>query len=114
MRFRASRPSRGGEPMAVAEHTAEEMAPELDAQTTALRVVAGLLIIGAMMMLASLLVPFFLAVVVAITLSPLAERIERAGAPRSVGALVCTLAVLTALVVTVGLIAYQAGSILKD
>lgn len=87
---------------------------ELDAQTIALRVVTALLLVGAAWLLAGLLVPFVLAMVLAIALSPLAVRIERLGAPKVVASLACVLVVLSVLSVAVGLVLYQAGTMIQN
>lgn len=87
---------------------------ELDAQAVALRVVAALLLVGAAWLLAVLLVPFVLAMVLAVALSPLAIRMQRLGAPKSAASLVCVLGILSILSVAVGLVLYQAGAMVKD
>jgi predicted PurR-regulated permease PerM len=91
-----------------------EIRDEMDAQTVALRIIAGLLVVGAMSLLASLLVPFALALILAIALSPLARRLEGIGAPRALAALACTLFVAIVLAGAAGLLAYQAGAIVRD
>ena len=87
---------------------------DLGAQTIALRVIAGLLIVGAMSMLASLLVPFFLALVLAIALSPLAGRIERLGVKRALSSLLILLLVAGFLAGAGGLVAYQVGGMIQE
>jgi predicted PurR-regulated permease PerM len=88
---------------------------EQGAQTVALRIIAGLMIVGAASMLAGLIVPFVLAIVLAIALSPVADRIEgRVGLGRSLGALSCTLAVAAALATSAVLVGYQTGTILQE
>jgi predicted PurR-regulated permease PerM len=86
----------------------------LDAQTTALRSIAGLLCIGAAWLLAPILVPFVLGMILAITLSPLARRIERAGLGRTGSSLACLVLITLALICTAALLAYQAGTILQQ
>lgn len=93
---------------------AEELEEEIDSQTVVLRIIAALLIVGAMHMLGSVLIPFFLAIVVAIALSPLADRLERLGLPRSLSSLAGLLLLTGVLVLTIGLVVRQAGSILRD
>src|SRR5437763_6495918 len=85
-----------------------------DAQTVALRIVVGLLLVGAAWLLAGLLVPFVLALVLAIALAPLSSRLERAGVPRAVADLLCMLAVVAVLAAMAGLLVYEAGTVLKD
>ena len=65
----------------------------LDAQTTLLRWIAGLLTAGAAWMLAPILVPFVLALAISVALSPLVRRIERLGLGRTGSSLVCLLLV---------------------
>jgi predicted PurR-regulated permease PerM len=86
----------------------------LDSQTVALRLIAGLLTVGAMYLLGSLLVPFFLALVLAIALSPVADRLQARGMGRTVASLVCLILVAGALALVAGLILYQAGTIIQD
>lgn len=83
-------------------------------QTVALRLIAGLLLAGAAWVLAAILVPLVLAQVLTIAFSPLADRLERRGLPRTASSLVCTLAAAAFLAVAVGLMAYQAGTIIRD
>lgn len=87
---------------------------QLGAQTIALRVVAGILAVGALYFLASILVPFFLALVFAIALTPLAARLERLGLGRTLASLACVLSVAAVLLGVAVLVAYQAGSILGN
>jgi predicted PurR-regulated permease PerM len=86
----------------------------LDAHTTVLSWIAGLLTAGAAWMLAPILVPFVLALALAIALSPLVRRMERVGLGRTGSSLACLLLVAAALVLTTGLLAYQAGTILQQ
>lgn len=86
----------------------------LDTQTTLLRWIAGLLTAGAAWMLAPILVPFILALAIAIALSPLVRRIERMGLGRTGSSLVCLLLVASAIALTTVLMAYQAGTILQQ
>ena len=83
-------------------------------QTVALRIIAGLLLVGTAWVLATILVPFVLAVVLAVTLSPIADRLERFGMPRAVSSLFCMLAVAGLLAVAAGLATYEAETILRD
>ncbi|CAN5656508.1 hypothetical protein BH23PLA1_BH23PLA1_03800 [soil metagenome] len=96
------------------EESQEEMQDGLDAQTVALRVIAGLLLLGAASMLSILLVPFVLAVVAAIAFSPFAGRLERWGLPRALSSLACVVFMALALLSTAGLLAYQAGQIFQE
>jgi predicted PurR-regulated permease PerM len=100
--------------MSEAECPTDAIESQIDSQTVALRVIAWILILGAMSLLASLMVPFSLALVLAIALSPVADRIERAGGGRTLGALACLLAIVLLLAATSGLLVYQAGSVLQD
>ncbi len=86
----------------------------LDAHTTVLRWIAGLLTAGAAWMLAPILVPFVLALALAIALSPLVRQTERIGLGRTGSSLFGLLIVAAALILTAGLIAYQAGTILQQ
>lgn len=85
-----------------------------DEQTIALRVIVGLLVIAAAWWMAYILVPFVLAVVLAVALSPLADRLERLGLPRAVSSLACTLAVVAAVALGVGLVLYQTSTLARD
>jgi predicted PurR-regulated permease PerM len=85
-----------------------------DSQTVALRVIAGLLIVGASWTAAYLIVPFALAFILTVALSPVADWMERRGIHRSLSALACMLTVLLALTAAVGLVVYEAGSVLQD
>jgi predicted PurR-regulated permease PerM len=85
-----------------------------DSQVLALRVIAGLMLAGAAWLLAWLVVPFVLALVLAVAASPLADRLERRGLPRSLAALACTLLLLLALSAAVGLIVYEAATVFQD
>ena len=88
---------------------------EQGAQTVALRIIAGLMVVGASSMLAVLIVPFVLALVLAIALSPAADWIERKlGVGRALSSLAGTLFIASALATAAGLIGYQAGTILQD
>jgi predicted PurR-regulated permease PerM len=85
----------------------------LTAQTVGVRVVAGLLIVGAMYLLATIMVPFVMALVLAIAFSPLANRLERAGLPRALASLACIMLVVAVLAAAGGLILYQSGAMLQ-
>jgi len=76
--------------------------------------IAGLMLIGAAWALSTILVPFLLALVLAIALSPVANRLERYAFPRTASSLVCTLAVACVLALGVGLVTYEAGTILQE
>ena len=99
--------------MPTASPTTESVRTELTAQTIGVRVVAGLLIVGAMYLLASIMVPFVIALVLAIALSPVSSRLERAGLPRGLASLICVLLVVAVLAATIGLILYQSGTMLQ-
>jgi predicted PurR-regulated permease PerM len=88
--------------------------PNGDDHTSSLRLIAVVAAFAVIYWLSSILVPFFLAMVVAIVLSPLADRIERAGLGRTLASLISMLMVATALLGIVALIGYQAGSMVKD
>ena len=92
----------------------KELEDSLDSQTLTLRWIAGLLIAGAAWLLAPILVPFVVALSLAIALSPLADRLERLGLGRTVSSLACLGLVAGVLVATACLLAYQAGSILQQ
>ncbi len=82
---------------------------------SATRLIAGLLVVGAMYFLAQLLVPFFLALVLAVAMAPLAEFLERRWRfPRVLASLSGMLLILGILVAAVGLVVAQSGVILKD
>jgi predicted PurR-regulated permease PerM len=83
-------------------------------QTSALPLIAGLLIVGAASLLGAILVPFLLALVLAIALAPVVTWIERRGLPTSLGSLACTLFVAAILATTVALLVFQAAEILKE
>ena len=99
--------------MPTASPSTESVRTELTAQTIGVRVVAGLLIVGAMYLLASIMVPFVIALVLAIALSPVSSRLERAGLPRALASLICILLIVAVLAATVGLILYQSGTMLQ-
>ncbi len=61
--------------MPTASASTESIRTELTSQTIGVRVVAGLLIVGAMYLLASIMVPFVIALVLAIALSPVSDRL---------------------------------------
>jgi predicted PurR-regulated permease PerM len=92
----------------------EREADELDSQTVALWIVAMLLVSGAGWLLGTVLIPFFLALILSIALSPLADQIERLGLGRTLASVLCLLAVVLVLAVTVGLVGVQAGEILQQ
>ena len=91
-----------------------EIEETLDSQTVALRWIAGLLIAGAAWLLAPILVPFILGLVLSIALSPLADRLERLGLGRTGSSLSCLVLVAAVLAATLGLLAFQAGSIVQQ
>ena len=91
-----------------------EIEETLDSQTVALRWIAGLLIAGAAWLLAPILVPFVLGLVLSIALSPLADRLERLGLGRTGSSLSCLVLVAAILAATLGLLAFQAGSIVQQ
>ncbi len=99
--------------MPTALTSTESVRTELTSQTIGVRVVAGLLIVGAMYLLASIMVPFVIALVLAIALSPVSSRLERAGLPRALASLICVLLIVAVLAATVGLILYQSGTMLQ-
>jgi len=96
--------------------TAEEneLEDSLDSQTVTLRWIAGLLIAGAAWLLAPILVPFVVALALAIAFSPLADWLERIGLGRAVSSLICLGVAAGVLFATASLLAYQAGSILQQ
>ena len=91
-----------------------ELEETLDSQTVALRWIAGLLIAGAAWLLAPILVPFVLGLVLSIALSPLADRLERLGLGRTGSSLFCLVLVAAILAATMGLLAFQVGSIVQQ
>lgn len=82
--------------------------------TIANRVIALVVVGAAFSLLSSILIPPFVAIVLAITLAPLADRFERLGLNRALSSLACLLLLTLALVGTAGLVLYQAGAILQD
>lgn len=92
----------------------DEAEAALDSQTVALRVIAGLLIVGAAWLMADLLVPVAAALTVAVVLAPLAGRLERVGLPAGLSALVCLLLVVAAMAATGALLVYQGGHLVRD
>ncbi len=87
---------------------------ELEPQTLALQFIAVVLLVGAASMLGSILVPFVLALILAIAMSPLVSKMEKHGVPTTVGSLACMLGLATVLALTLGLMVYQAGSVLQN
>jgi hypothetical protein len=96
------------------DHAASDATGEGASQTVALRILVALLLAGAAWLLAGLLVPTFLAAILAIALSPVAARLERAGVPSFLAGALCTLTVAGGLILTIGLILVPAGKILQD
>ncbi|GAC1469478.1 MAG: hypothetical protein NVSMB9_13370 [Isosphaeraceae bacterium] len=86
----------------------------VDRQTIPLRVIAVLLVIAAAYAGSQLLIPFMLALMVSIAVSPVATWLEKRGLPRFVGALLCTLTLALLISASIGLLIYEAGTILKD
>src|SRR5215213_10295995 len=85
---------------------------EMEAQTVALRLIAAVLACAAVYFLREILVPFLAALVLAVALSPLADRLERVVGKRSLAALACMLLVAAVLGAAAGLVAWQVGGIL--
>jgi|GEM_PF-2417520 len=83
-------------------------------QISILLIITMLLLIGAAWLLAGLLVPFVLAMVLAIALSPVADKLERAGVPKTGASLLCLLFLIATLATGAGLVLYQAGGLLSD
>lgn len=81
--------------------------------SSAVRLIAMVVFFTAVYFLASVLVPFLFALVLAIALAPLAGYLQRAGLGRTVSSLICMLLVAAFLLGTTALISYQAGSMLK-
>ncbi|MCA1685738.1 MAG: AI-2E family transporter [Planctomycetia bacterium] len=92
----------------------EDVREAIDWQSVTLRLIAVLILAGACWVLATILVPFALALMVAIALSPVADRLERGGFPRALSSLACTLLVAALIAMAVGLILYQAGTIVQN
>lgn len=86
--------------------------PELESQTVALRLIAAVLVCLSAYFLREILVPFFTALVLAVALTPLAERLERLGLKRGIAALACMLLVAAVLGATAALVVWQLGEIL--
>ncbi len=97
------------DPAPVLSAEAEEIRDELEPQTAALQLIAALLVGAAAWALGTILVPFVLAVVLAIALTPLANRLERLGAPRVLASLASMLLVAALLLGTLGLVLVQTG-----
>lgn len=92
----------------------DDVKEAIEGQSVTLRVIALFLLVGACWVLATILVPFAIALMVAIALSPLADRLERGGFPRGLASLTCTLGVAGLITLAVGLILFQTGSIVHD
>ena len=88
--------------------------PHSEYSSSPIRLIAAVLFFSAAYFLASLLVPFLVALVLAIAFTPIATWIERKGVGRSGASGICVLGVLGFLVGTGALIAYQARGIVKD
>jgi predicted PurR-regulated permease PerM len=101
-------------PVAEATKPVQPVCVENDSDSLALRVIAGLLVVGAAWAAAQLLVPFVLAFILAVALSPLASLLERRGVPKALASLACTLALAALIVGVVGLLVYEAGTIVND
>lgn len=100
--------------MPVSDAPEAEWTEEMDAQRVALHVIAAFLIVGAAYLLAGLVVPLVLAIVLAIALSPVAERLERLGLGRTWASLACLGIVLVVLTIAAGLFVYQASRLVRD
>lgn len=96
------------------EASGNDLRVNAESRTAALLTIAGLMLVGAAWALATILVPFLLALVLAIALSPVANWLERRAFPRTASSLVCMLGVACVLAVGVGLVTYEAGTILQD
>ena len=83
-------------------------------RTVALVVIAVVTVLAASALLARLIVPMILALVLAITLRPLAHRLERLGLNRAASSIACTLLVAAVLLGAAGLVTLQAGSVLRN
>lgn len=79
-----------------------------------LRLIAGLLLLGASHLLSALIVPFVLALVFAIALEPVVDRLVRRGIPNALASLAAMLAIAAALLLVVGLVLNQAGHIVRN
>ena len=86
---------------------------EGETRTSILMVIVALLVVGGAWLLSGLLVPFFLAMILAIAISPVAQRLE-GRSPKSLASLLCLLALVSVLVGTTGLVVIQAGGLLQD
>jgi predicted PurR-regulated permease PerM len=86
--------------------------PELEAQTAALRLIAAVLACGSVYFLREILVPFLAALVLAVALTPLGERLERMGLKRGLAALACMLLVAAVIGAVAALVVWQVGEIL--
>jgi predicted PurR-regulated permease PerM len=85
------------------------------AQTLALRVIAFVLVAAACSLLSSVLVPFAIAIVLAVSLSPVADWLEqRLGFGRTLSSLAMLLLVTTVILATGALLIMQAGTVLAD
>lgn len=87
---------------------------ETESHSRILGLIAGLLLLGTAWMLSSILVPFVLAMILAIAMSPVVSWLENKGWPTTAGSLACMLFVAFLLLGTLGLMVYQAGSILQN
>ena len=83
-------------------------------RTVSLVVIAVILVLAASALLARLVVPLILALVLAITLRPLAHRLERIGLNRALSSIACTVLVASVLLTAAGLVALQAGSVVRN
>ncbi len=81
--------------------------------SSALRLIAIVVFFTAVYFLASVLVPFLFALVLAIALAPLAGYFQKRGLGRTFASLLCMMLVAGFLVGTAAIIAYQAGTMVQ-
>lgn len=84
------------------------------ARTVSLVVIAAVLVLGASTQMTVLIVPCILALVLAIALRPLADRIERLGVGRGVSSILCTLLVALVFLSALGLVVVQASRVVRN
>lgn len=87
---------------------------ELEAQTVALRLIAAVLACASVYFLREVLVPFLAALVLAVALAPLADRLEGMGLRRGFASLLCMLLVAAVIAAAAGLVVWQLGEILGE
>ncbi|QDV34223.1 AI-2E family transporter [Tautonia plasticadhaerens] len=103
-------------PNAEAPSKPRQAHPDRDswARTVSLVVIATVVVLAASTQMTGLIIPLILALVLAIALHPVASWIERRGLGRGASSIACTAIVTLILLTAAGLVAAQAGRVVRD